>query len=255
MRLRHTVKRGFVHKGCAKVDKVRKRLTKTATPTEPWRPHRAKIMLTRHKPFFLAILAWAIGLVAAWLGLELDLPFAMTIAADMAFLTYLVLTFAIVPRMTRKFLAKHAAADDLPISVIFGVIVAALVTAAIAIFVLINAQPRPPVIQLCLALAALPLGWFTIHLMAANHYAHLFWQPSQRDEDSGEGLEFPGTKEPQGWDFVYFAFVIGMTAQTSDVQITGSHMRRFNLAHAIVSFFFNTVLVAAAVNLAVSLGN
>lgn len=212
-------------------------------------------MLTRHKPFFLAILAWVIGFAIAWLGLDLDWPFAMTIAADMAFLTYLVLTFALVPRMTRKFLAKHAAADDLPISVIFGVIVAAIATAAIAIFVLINAHPRPPVVDMCLALAALPLGWFTIHLMAANHYAHLFWQPGLEGEDSGEGLEFPGTKEPQGWDFVYFAFVIGMTAQTSDVQITGGRMRRFNLGHAIVSFFFNTVFVAAAVNLAVSLGN
>ncbi|MGE0283589.1 MAG: DUF1345 domain-containing protein, partial [Rhizobiaceae bacterium] len=71
-------------------------------------------MLKRHQPFFLAILAWAIGFAVAWLGLRLDLPFAMTIAADLAFLTYLVLTFALVPRMTRKFLAKHAAADDLP---------------------------------------------------------------------------------------------------------------------------------------------
>jgi len=212
-------------------------------------------MLTKHKPFFLAILAWAVGFAAAWPGLNLDLPFAMTIAADVAFLTYLILTVVRVPYMTKTFLAKHAAADDLPIWVIFGVVVAALATAAVAIFILINADPRPPVIQLCMALAALPLGWFTIHLMAASHYAHLFWQPGPQDEDSGEGLEFPGTKEPQGWDFVYFAFVIGMTAQTSDVQITGSHMRRFNLAHAIVSFFFNTVLVAAAVNLAVSLGN
>jgi uncharacterized membrane protein len=216
---------------------------------------RAKTMLTKHMPFFLAIVAWLLGLAIGLLGLGLNLPFAMTIAADAAFLTYLVLTFVRIPHMTKSFLAKHAASDDLPIWVIFSVIVAALATAAIAIFTLINAFPRPPVIQLSMALAALPLGWFTIHLMAASHYAHLFWQPGPEDEDSGEGLEFPGTSEPQGWDFVYFAFVIGMTSQTSDVQITGSHMRRFNLGHAIVSFFFNTVLVAAAVNLAVSLGN
>jgi len=212
-------------------------------------------MLTKHKPFFLAIAAWVVGLTIALLGLGLKLSFAMTIAADLAFLTYLILTFARIPHLTKTFLAKHAAADDLPIWVIFSVVVAALVSAAIAIFTLINTEPRLPFIQLCLALAALPLGWFTIHLMAASHYAHLFWQPGPADQDSGKGLEFPGPNEPQGWDFVYFAFVIGMTAQTSDVQITGSHMRQFNLAHAIISFFFNTVLVAAAVNLAVSLGN
>lgn len=69
------------------------------------------------------------------------------------------------------------------------------------------------------------------------------------------GLDFPGTPEPRGSDFVYFAFVIGMTAQTSDVQITTQRMRSINIVHAIVSFFFNTVLVAAAVNAAVALGN
>ena len=104
-------------------------------------------------------------------------------------------------------------------------------------------------------LLALPLGWFTIHLVAAIHYAHLFWQPDASDDKPRRGLEFPGTKAPVGWDFLYFALVVGMTAQTSDVQITGSHMRAFNLVHAVVSFFFNTVLVAAAVNLAVSLEN
>ena len=62
------------------------------------------------------------------------------------------------------------------------------------------------------------------------------------------GLDFPGTAEPGGYDFLYFAFVIGMTAQTSDIAITSTAMRKINLVHAVVSFFFNTVLVAAAVN-------
>jgi uncharacterized membrane protein len=69
------------------------------------------------------------------------------------------------------------------------------------------------------------------------------------------GFEFPGTGRPQGWDFLYFSTVIGMTAQTSDTSVTTAHMRRIVLAHSIVSFFFNTVIVAAAVNLAVSFGN
>jgi uncharacterized membrane protein len=95
--------------------------------------------------------------------------------------------------------------------------------------------------------------------MAALHYAHLYWQPDgQQGDASGprEGLQFPKDQdddaEPGAWDFLYFAFVIGMTAQTSDVQITTTRMRKFNLVHAIVSFFFNTVLVAVAVNVAVS---
>ncbi|WP_296737353.1 DUF1345 domain-containing protein [Mesorhizobium sp.] len=68
------------------------------------------------------------------------------------------------------------------------------------------------------------------------------------------GLEFPGGKRPEGWDFLYFSTVIGMTAQTADTGITTTHMRRVVLLHSILSFFFNAVILAAAVNLAVSLG-
>ena len=73
------------------------------------------------------------------------------------------------------------------------------------------------------------------------------------DAEARGGLDFPGKDEPGAHDFLYFAFVIGMTAQTSDVAITSTAMRKANLLHAVVSFFFNTVLVAAAVNVAVSL--
>jgi uncharacterized membrane protein len=90
------------------------------------------------------------------------------------------------------------------------------------------------------------------------HYAHVYWSDEAgetTEKKPAGGFEFPGTKHPQGWDFLYFSTVIGMTAQTSDTSVTTAHMRRIVLAHSIVSFFFNTVIVAAAVNLAVSLGD
>ena len=69
------------------------------------------------------------------------------------------------------------------------------------------------------------------------------------------GLSFPGgDTPPQGWDFLYFAIVIGMTAQTADVEVTTTRMRRLVIVHSVVAFFFNTIIVAAAVNLAVTLG-
>ena len=67
--------------------------------------------------------------------------------------------------------------------------------------------------------------------------------------DAG-GLDFPGTEEPDALDFLYYSLVVGMTAQVSDVQVRTSAMRRFTLAHGVVSFFFNTVLIALAVNVA-----
>ena len=107
------------------------------------------------------------------------------------------------------------------------------------------------------------LGWFTIHTMVALHYAHLYWRPedrlqiatqrNRRKSPNMAGSTFPATTNPGGYDFLYYSLVIGMTAQTSDVNVTKTNMRKLDAVHAVVSFFFNTVLVAAAVNVAVSL--
>jgi len=70
----------------------------------------------------------------------------------------------------------------------------------------------------------------------------------------GGGLYFPGGKRPEGCDFLYFATVRGMTEQTADTAVTSSQMRLVVLVHSVLTFFFNTVIGAAAVNLAVSLG-
>jgi len=127
------------------------------------------------------------------------------------------------------------------------------------LFLLINHKDRDPT-ELGFAMLSIPLGWFTIHAMAALHYAHVYWMDGDAIDTETKkkmpvgGLEFPGSKRPEGWDFLYFATVIGMTAQTADTAITTSHMRRVVLVHSILSFFFNTVIVAAVVNLAVSLG-
>jgi uncharacterized membrane protein len=66
---------------------------------------------------------------------------------------------------------------------------------------------------------------------------------------------FPGGAEPGPWDFLYYAFVVGMTAQVSDVQVFDTKMRRATLGHGVVSFFFNTVLIAMAVNAVVALAS
>ena len=208
--------------------------------------------LSRYLPFLLATLAVAFGLATyPWVGWERAI-----IIAEMAFFTvYLVLTLIKVPRLTRSYLRKNAASSDAPVLVIFFVTLGTVAAALASLFMVINSDDAPTTLDYVLALLTVPLGWFTIHLRAAIHYAHLFWQPPAGDGKPRRGLEFPGKTEPVGWDFVYFAFVIGMAAQTSDVAVSSRHMRGFVLTHSIASFFFNTVLVAAAVNLAVSLGN
>ena len=80
-----------------------------------------------------------------------------------------------------------------------------------------------------LALPPGPLGWATIHTMAAFHYAQLYWRPGRAGAPC-KGLDFPGDDAPDGWDFIYFAFVIGLAAQTADVTIPGRRMNPISAA-------------------------
>lgn len=102
--------------------------------------------------------------------------------------------------------------------------------------------------ELILSTITVALSWATVHTTFALHYAHEYYRGG-----SSAGLKFPGDDEaPDYWDFVYFAFVIGMTAQVSDVGVTDKIIRRTALAHGVISFVFNTALVALMVNIAAS---
>jgi uncharacterized membrane protein len=208
----------------------------------------------RHRAFYFAVA----GGIAAFAASAWFIPdLAIVLAANVFFLVYLTMSAIRFKTLDAHFLRTHAAREDEPAWVILLVTSGTVSIAVGSMFLLINDKPAPPWEHVALGLASVALGWFTIHTMAAFHYAHLYWRPTF-DGQSGDpvgGLDFPGEKDPGIYDFLYFAFVIGMTAQTSDVQITASGMRRINLVHAVVSFFFNTVLVAAAVNVAVSLGD
>lgn len=103
--------------------------------------------------------------------------------------------------------------------------------------------------ELTIAITTIALSWAAVHTTFALHYAHDYYR------HPAGGLQFPsGDKEDQAdyWDFVYFSFVIGMTAQVSDVGITDKTIRRTATAHGIVSFIYNTALLALTVNIAAS---
>jgi uncharacterized membrane protein len=99
------------------------------------------------------------------------------------------------------------------------------------------------------ACGSLLLSWLFFNIMFAMHYAHDYYRgPS----DGSDLLQFPGTKQPDYWDFLYFAVVIGMCFQVSDVQVSCQRMRRTVLAQSVIAFFFNVVIVAITVNVVAS---
>ncbi|MBD5654686.1 MAG: DUF1345 domain-containing protein, partial [Candidatus Eremiobacteraeota bacterium] len=100
-----------------------------------------------------------------------------------------------------------------------------------------------------LGLFAVIAGWFVIHTMFLFRYAHLYYYDDDDDNEADRGLMFPGTKNPNDYDFAYFSFVVGMTFQVSDVQITDSRVRRVVLYHGLISFAYNTSIVALVINI------
>ena len=108
-------------------------------------------------------------------------------------------------------------------------------------------------LSLALSVSTIILSWLLIHVVFAVFYAHEFHSERGGDDASGAGLKFPGERAPDYLDFVYFALVVGTTAQTSDVLVTSRAMRGVVVLHGIFSFFFNTAVIALAVNLAAQL--
>ncbi len=91
------------------------------------------------------------------------------------------------------------------------------------------------------------LSWTFTHTVFAIHYAHEYFVGPE--DNMAEGLEFPGNEPPDYWDFVYYAFIIGTACATADVNITSKTMRRITTLHCVVSFFFNTTILALTVNI------
>ncbi|MGH6760632.1 MAG: DUF1345 domain-containing protein [Phyllobacterium sp.] len=216
------------------------------------------LLLRRHIPFYIAAFGGATAFLASY---RIGTPLAPVIGANVFFTLYLLLTLIALPRLTAAYLKKHAASADEPVWIIFLVTIGTIIVAVVSLFILVNSAQNPGPLNFAVTLTAVPLGWLTIHMMTAIHYAHAYWQPnvaagSRQAVPGGPrgGFDFPGTPQPSAIEFVYFSYVIGMTAQTSDVNVTNAAMRSITLIHSIVSFFFNTVLVAAAVNVAVTLG-
>ena len=212
---------------------------------------KSRAHLRRHLRFYFAALLGA----ACFAAIPVSGDVRALAAGDTFFGTYLVATAVITVMMTSEQLKARAWDEDEGIALIFLVVLLAISFSCAAVISVLSLKTALGTVSSILTIAAIPLGWVTLHTVAAYHYANLFYGPMSDGNSSTEptGLIFPGTEAPGTWDFMYFSFVIGMTFQVSDVQIYSTRLRRAALAHSMVSFFFNTAIIAMAVNAAVNL--
>jgi uncharacterized membrane protein len=173
---------------------------------------------------------------------------------DAGMICFLGSTWALMVQAIPKTMRRNAQSQDEGRLVILSLITAAACASILAItFILRETKEKEISIvipHVILAVVTIIGSWLIVHTIFAIHYAHEYYQDhkTQRNSQAG-GLDFPADIDPDYWDFLYFSFVIGMTSQVSDVQITSRSMRRLALLHSILSFFFNTAIVAMSINI------
>jgi uncharacterized membrane protein len=227
----------------------RKRSQRTKPSRSPLR------LIPRHGAFPLALAAGAIAFVVALFAAP---TYAMTIGANAMFATHLLVVFIEMPRLTPEFLKEHSREQDVPAPIIFFVTIAVVAIGVVALFLALDSPTTPDPLEIALGVVAVILGWFVVHTMAALHYAYEYYDapeanPGVTGKNAGSdivgGLEWPEeSDDPDGGAFLYLAYQIGTAVQISDVRATSNEMRRIVTTHAVFAFFYNTLLVAAAVN-------
>jgi uncharacterized membrane protein len=172
---------------------------------------------------------------------------------------FIVLILVMMGRTRAADIRDHASAEEEGRFTVLTVVIAAAVMTLIAIgvelFAVKEMQGASRALRFALTFGTVISSWVFVHVVFAIYYAHEFHAESAGKKKTATrgGLQFPGETLPDYWDFVYFSFTVGMTAQTSDVVVCSHMMRRLVIVHGLVAFVFTTAVIALTVNLAAQL--
>ncbi len=192
------------------------------------------------------------GLITAALPVPLVWQFRGLLGWCVGIAVFLLLTWWLCVSFNSKRTRERAQAQDEP-SVVLFLLMLLMTMACVAAIAVMMQQTRDlsgmeRALHIALSMAALAASWLFIQAIFAFHYAHRYYQEEMRKEPAGAGLLFPGGLDPDYFDFLYYALVVGMTSQVSDVQVTSREMRRLTLVHAVLSFAFNMLILALSIN-------
>lgn len=167
--------------------------------------------------------------------------------------TIIVLDWVIILWAHPKDIRKIASLEDSSRVMIFVFVMVASLVSLVAMYLLLKSSKGESESTVAgyiiLAMTAVIISWWLVHTVFTMRYAHLYYTTDEGKKTPLGGLEFPGNdKEPDYLDFVYFSFVVGMTFQVSDVEISSKQIRRLAWAHGLIAFAFNTAIVALSIN-------
>jgi len=176
----------------------------------------------------------------------------MVIGWDAGALTLVLLALVVILRADSAATRKRAGSNDPGRHVVFIIaLVASLFSLFVAAFVFKQVRSlagREQPLWMALTLGAIALSWTMTHTAYTLRYAHLYYRGGGH-----HGLQFPGDEAPADIDFAYFAFTVGMCFQVSDVAVSSTACRRAVLLHATLSFVYNTMILALALNVVLGL--
>ncbi len=192
-----------------------------------------------------------------FLGLQgrVSLPTQLVVTWNAFALVIIVLAWVVLSTKDPYEVRRNARLQDASATFLFTLVISAATVSLLAVGLLLSTgkslSPTGLGWHIALAVAAIVLSWILVHTLFALRYAHFFFFDARKVERNAiaGGLIFPGKDSPDYFDFAYFSFVIGMTCQVSDVQVGTSQMRRLVLVHGLISFAFNTAILAMFVNI------
>ena len=212
--------------------------------------------LVRARPRIFIAMGFALAV-----GLALPASLAMhpvtrtLIAWNTGTLLYVILAAVMMVRSSESHMRRRARFQDEGqiVLLIFVVVtsIASLVAIAAELTVVKDIHGLVKLAHVCLAGTTVMSSWAFIQVMFSLHYAHEYYAGKQATGNGG--LEFPNDSEPHYGDFFHFAAVIGTSGQTADVSFISKQMRRIGTVHCILSYLFNTVVLALLINIAASL--
>jgi uncharacterized membrane protein len=185
---------------------------------------------------------------------HLRLPIAAIAGWDAFAVVILVFDWLTILSTPQRKIRQLAQQQDLSRLLVFVFVVVTACAALLSVGFLISVKKSQPeghfTTHLLLTLVTVIFSWMLVHTVFGLRYAHVFYGDS--DQPGGHqhagGLLFPEDRPPDYFDFAYFSFVIGMACQVSDVQVTSRRMRRLTLGHSVLSFGFNTMILALLIN-------
>jgi uncharacterized membrane protein len=212
--------------------------------------------LNAHRRLLLSLLvAGAVALLTP----DLRFPVRLAFSWDIGVIAFLAMTWHVVQICPADRMQETVLTNDQGRVGVLLLVLLSVGASLASIFLLLQKAKATdaglPAVQVALAVLTIVCSWVLTHVMFALHYAHRFYRddPSTPEKDATGGLRFPGDAPPHYWDFLYFSFVIGMTSQVSDVQVTSRPMRHLVLWHGVLSFAFYTIVLALSINIVAGL--